>query len=79
MKMLIGVLMVVAGVVLGLYVGGWICFIGGIVDVIQAIRAESLIAIDVAVGVGKVFFAGVAGWLSFALLGIPGIAIFQSS
>ena len=54
----------VVGVALAAYVGVWVCFIGGIVDVIEAIRAETLIAMDVAIGVAKVMFAGVLGALA---------------
>lgn len=78
MKALIGILMILCGITLGLYVGIWVCFIGGIVDVIASIRAEELIAMDVAIGVAKFIFAGVAGWFSACLLVIPGMAFLAS-
>ena len=64
MKEICGVILMVVGVALAAYVGVWVCFIGGIVDVIEAIRAETLIAMDVAVGVAKVIFAGLLGALA---------------
>ena len=72
MKIYIGAGMVVLGVCLGIYIGFWVCFVGGIVDVIQAIRAPSLLVLQVGIGVGKVMFAGFFGWLSGMLLVIPG-------
>ena len=71
-KKIVGGLMIIGGIVLGLYVGVWVCFIGGVVGVIMEIKAEHLSAMGVAVGATKVMFAGLAGWLSFAVLFIPG-------
>jgi hypothetical protein len=78
MKQIIGILMMLAGAVIGLYVGVWVCFIGGIVDVIGAIRADDLIAMDVAIGTAKVLFAGVAGWLSGIMAIFPGYVLANS-
>jgi uncharacterized membrane protein len=78
MKALIGLGMILASIVVGLYVGIWVCFIGGIVQVIEAMRAPELSSWTVAVGVAKIFFAGLAGWLSAALLFFPGAALIES-
>lgn len=72
MKMIVGFTMIVGGAILGLYVGVWVCFIGGTVDVIEAIKAPALSGMTVAIGVAKVVFSGLAGWLSVALLALPG-------
>lgn len=72
MKQLIGIIMILVGVFLGLYVGVWWAFIGGIVDVIEAIRATDLVAMDVAIGVAKVMLAGPLGGVSAMALVIPG-------
>lgn len=74
-----GVVMMVAGIALGLYAGIWWAFIGGIVDVITEVRAEQLSAMGVAIGVAKVLFSGVIGWLSAALLLVPGYAVLTTS
>lgn len=73
----LGVIMIVAGIVLGLYTGVWLCFIGGIVDVIQQVRADQLSAVAVAVGVAKVVFSGLAGLISACLLILPGYALIK--
>jgi hypothetical protein len=77
MKTVIGIIMVVGGIACGIYAGLWWAFIGGICDVIGAIRADELIAMDVAIGVAKVLFAGLIGWASAALLLLPGFFMVQ--
>ena len=77
MKAIIGILMILSGIVLGFYVGIWLCFVGGIIDVIAAIQAEQLVAMDVAIGIAKFMFAGLAGWLSALFLIIPGMAFLD--
>lgn len=47
--------------------GCWVCFIGGIVDVIEEIRADELEALKIAIGIAKVMFAGFIGGLTFIL------------
>ena len=79
MKSTLGVLMMIAGVAFGLYAGLWWAFIGGIVDVIHAIRAPELVAMDVAIGVAKVIFAGAIGGVSGIIAVFPGYALFKSA
>jgi hypothetical protein len=76
MKVL-GVLLVLAGIGIGLYFGLWWAFIGGIIQVIEQIRAEHLDASIVAFGIAKVIFAGVIGWAAAAVCLIPGAALLN--
>jgi len=76
-KDFVGFALCLAAIVVGLYMGIWWAFIGGIVDVINQIKAEEVSAIGVAVGIAKVFFSGLIGWLSFVLLFIPGQAMLK--
>ena len=71
-KRIIGVLLILIGVSLGLYVGVWLMFIGGIVQVIEQVKAPQLEAIQVAYGIARVVFAGFAGWLAAVIFIIPG-------
>lgn len=77
MKACIGLLMIVTGIIFGFYVGGWIFFIGGIVDLIAAVRGDVLVPMDVAIGVAKIFFAGAAGVFSGLCLSFPGYALLK--
>lgn len=76
-KELIGLVMIVGGIALGLFVGVWICFVGGIVDIIEQVRAVNMSAMAVAWGIAKVVFAGLFGWLSAIILILPGMAILD--
>lgn len=77
MKTFIGLALILLGVVAGLYVGLWVCFIGGIVGLIEAVRAPNLVALDVAWNIAKIFLAGAAGWLSALVFIFPGRALLQ--
>jgi len=79
MKLWIGIGLVICGVILGIYVGIWLCFIGGIVDVITQVRAEQLQAMGVAMGVVKIVFSGFFGWLSAALFILPGMGFISAA
>jgi hypothetical protein len=70
--------MMIAGIAFGLYAGLWWALIGGIVDLIRAIRAPELLPMDVALGVAKVVFAGVIGTVSGIIAVFPGFALFTS-
>jgi hypothetical protein len=78
-KIIGGLLMVAAGVVAGLYVGVWWAFIGGIVDIINEIKSVEVTALNVAIGIAKVLFAGFFGLVSAALLILPGALLINKS
>ena len=77
MKGIIGILLFALGILLGLYVGIWLCFIGGIVQVIEQIRAENLEPVKVAIGIARVFSSAFAGYVSALILIFPGYALFK--
>jgi hypothetical protein len=79
MKKTLGILLMIAGVAFGLYAGLWWAFIGGIVDVISAIRAPDLVAMNIAIGVAKVVFAGVIGGVCGIVSVLPGYVLFKSA
>jgi hypothetical protein len=78
MKVIAGLLCVLAGLVLGVYVGLWLCFIGGIVDIINAVKATEIVATAIAFGIVKVVFAGLFGWLAGVVPMLFGVALIQS-
>ena len=75
MRTIIGMLLVLGGVVFGVWAGVWWALIGGIIDVINQVRAEHLDAIAVAIGVAKIMFAGAIGYAAMFLLAVPGWAL----
>lgn len=72
MKVIIGLLLMLSGIIIGLYVGLWWAFIGGIIQIIEQIRAENLDVTIVAWGIVKVFFAGTLGWFTGVLFFVAG-------
>jgi hypothetical protein len=79
MKKLIGVSMVLGGIALGLYVGLYVMFIGGIIDVVYALKMTDISAFKVAIGFAKIVCATFVGWFSGLLLLLPGLAIFSDN
>ena len=78
MKPAIGVAMIIGGVVFGLWAGLWWAFIGGIVQVVEAVKVDPVSAFDIAFGIARVVFAGAIGVCSAVLLVLPGVAIFEA-
>ena len=74
MRNILGLIMILAGVVLGVYVGLWVCLVGGIVDMVNNFPHD---VGGVLWGAVKFFFAGMAGYLSAFLLVGPGVAILS--
>lgn len=79
MKLILGLILMAAGIALGAWAGIWWAFIGGIVNVIEAIRAPELVAMNVAVGVAKVVFAGPIAWFAAAIALLPAYALVKSA
>lgn len=79
MKKLFGVLFILAGIALGLYVGGYLLFIGGIIDFVDGVKAEPVDSELVAWGVGKIVFASLIGWGIFLACSGIGVALLQSN
>lgn len=67
MKILGGIL-IVAGIGLGLYVGGYLCLYAGIITIIQQIalvvNGSQVVPAELALAIVKILGAGVAGLLS---------------
>ncbi|MBG9789323.1 hypothetical protein ABD74_17400 [Brevibacillus laterosporus] len=73
--------MIIGGVTLGVYVGGWLCFIGGIAGVVDniadAINGNGINGLSVAINAVKIAIAGFAGWISAVALIFPSLMILR--
>lgn len=65
------------GILLALYVGLWLMFVGGIAQLVDAVQEEPVEGIDVALGVVRVFFASTATVLVFYFVGLVGYLIWD--
>jgi len=79
MKILFGILLILAGIVFGLWAGLWWAFIGGIIQVIEAVKATPVDALNVAWGIVRFAFSGIIGWAAVMVLALPGAALIGSS
>jgi hypothetical protein len=78
-KLVIGILMCLGAIVFGIWAGVWWAFIGGIVDVFNEFKAVDTNALNIGIGVAKVFFCGIIGWLAFVILWLPGTYLVAKS
>lgn len=75
MKVILGFLLILAGIVLGLYVGVWLMFVGGIIAIVDAVQADPVSGSAVAWGIVRIIFASFVGYLASLVLIVPGIKI----
>ena len=78
MKQLLGSLLIFSGFFVALYFGLWWAFIGGIIEVTQQIRAPHLDAVALGLGIARILFASLIGWVSGLAFILPGLAILAS-
>lgn len=78
MKAILGVVMIVGGVVFGVWAGLWWAFVGGIIQIIHAVQASPVEGADIAWGIVKIIFAGAIGGVSAMALVLPGAALVNA-
>lgn len=73
-KFWLGLLILIGAIALGLYVGVWVMFIGGIIGLVEAFVAMMdgvVMAKLIGISIVKMIFASVVGFGSFYALGVP--------
>ena len=76
---LIGVLLIVAAVLGGLYVTFGYCLYGGIISIIHGCTANPVIAADIAFGIIRILFASLAGWVTFLITAFLAACFFGAA
>lgn len=74
MKKIIGILIEIAGIALGIYVGVWLMFVGGIVQIINSINPTN--GLGIALGIVRIVFCEVGvliAWLGIAIGSVIGL------
>lgn len=77
-RFIVGIVLMLLGIFAGLYVGGWLLFVGGISDVIDAFQAETISGSAVGIGAFKIFIANIVGWLTFYIVSVVGFGFITS-
>jgi hypothetical protein len=78
MKTALGIICIVGGAVLGIWLGIFVCCIGGILDVIRGATADPFNLSMIATGIVKFFCASFIGWASWMLCFFVGVGILLS-
>jgi len=79
MKTLLGLLLIVAGIVLGVYVGFWVLLVGGVVGIIQHLKStETISVVVIALNILKIILASFVGWLIFTVLFLSGVRFLKA-
>lgn len=63
MKKIIGILIAIAGIALGIYVGVWLMFVGGIVQIVNSFNPVN--GLGIALGIAKVVFCEIGGLIAY--------------
>lgn len=77
MKKVFGLLLIIAGIIAGLYVCGWLLFIKPIIALCVAIDAGCVTAVLVGTTLLKIVFASVVGGLIFCICSVGGTFIID--
>ena len=75
----VGIIFCLAAICGGLYLGLWICLVGGVVDVVNGFQATPIEALKVGIGVLKFFSSSIVGWITFVLGISIGKACFEAA
>lgn len=71
MKKTLRTLLVIGSILLGLYVGIWLMFIGGIVQVVNGI--SPLNGMQIALGISRIVFCGIAYFIPVVGISIAAV------
>jgi hypothetical protein len=74
---LIGIILVIAGLCVGIFAGFWWAFVGGIIQVVDAVKVTPVEAIDLALGIARIVFAGFIGTVTAMIAVFPGWAMLN--
>ena len=78
MRQILGLAMIVMGILVGLYVGVWIFFLGGIIALVEMIQQDSLTVASAILNVLRILVAGFVGAVCAWALILPGCQIVAS-
>ena len=81
-QLILGILVILAGIALGLWLGIWVCFVGGIVDVVTSFQnfdINTFPVLQFAWGLVKMVIATFVGWGSFLICTVFGGSLIATS
>ena len=78
MRNIIGFSLMVCGIIFGIYIGLWVMFIGGIVEIVNQFQLPVISLSAIAWSILRIILAQFVGWLSAIILFVPGYAMLKS-
>lgn len=78
MKTILGILLITIAIVLGVYVGVFLMFIGGIAQIVHGVSATPADGVSIGWGLVRVLCASWAGVWSAFIVGGAGVALIAS-
>lgn len=71
--------LVVAFISAAIYLGLWVCLVGGIVSIVEAVKKTPVSSMGIALGILRVLLTGVAFWACIAISAITGKILWPSN
>jgi hypothetical protein len=78
MYAIIGLIIIIASAIGAGWLGVWIMFVGGIVDIVNEVKSADTNALTIAIGVAKFVFAAPVGWGVFLVGWFLGNEVIQA-
>lgn len=72
----VGIVIILAGIAIGIYLGLYICLWGGVLTIIDAVGTGAFLTFIW--GVLKIMFAGAVGWGSFWICTVIGMVLLEN-
>lgn len=79
LKVVAGIALIIAGVVLGIWLGLVVMFVGGIVQIVDAVKSDPVSGGDIAWGIVRLMFASVVGTIAFWMCAGAGAGLLTSA
>jgi len=61
----LGIILIIVAILGGLWLGLWVCFIGGLVQIAEAVKADPVSSWGIAFGATRIVFVVPVAWIFF--------------
>lgn len=79
MRNMIGVIMICTGIIFGAYLGIWVGFVGGIIQIVNAFQMDPISGMEIGIGVLRIIFCELLFAVGFLLPFIIGSWLIDKS
>lgn len=74
-----GLMLCIGGVFIAIWLGGWVFFIGGIVQIVESVKAEPVSGLGIFMGVIRWWLCWPAFWVALVPVVGTGVHLIRSS